>query len=162
MEKLIGTVFESYNANGGILPSHYVLDSLNLSTANVSGLFQVGTMSGGFVGGYMAPVPAEWQSSFGAPFITGNVTPNILSQTSNGPAAFGFDPANFGSGVTPDIPYLYYPISHPLGPLPPSGGTTPPNPLYNACTQINGVLFPPGTRSVIFFGRTAMSAVGYY
>ena len=30
---------KSYNANSGILPSHYVLDSLNLSTANVSRLF---------------------------------------------------------------------------------------------------------------------------
>ena len=65
--KLIGTAFNTYDASGSVTLSHFELSSLNLASASVSGLYQVGTMGGGFVGGYMMPVPSEWQSALGAP-----------------------------------------------------------------------------------------------
>jgi hypothetical protein len=37
--------------------SHFKLSTLNLHSAAVSGLYQVGALGGGFVGGYMTPVP---------------------------------------------------------------------------------------------------------
>ena len=46
----------------------------------------------GFVAGYMAAVPPEWQSSLGGPAITGQCCVPIVSRTSWGPAAFAFDP----------------------------------------------------------------------
>jgi hypothetical protein len=61
-----------------------------------------------------------------------------------------FDPDDIG--VTSPIPgatVLYYPFS-PLHPLAPYNGT---NEYYNLATQIGGMAFPPGTRSVLFFGR---------
>jgi hypothetical protein len=48
----------------------------------------------------------------------------------------------------PATPIVGYPIDHPLGP---GWGTT--NNLFNGTTNITGIIFPVGTRSVLFFGR---------
>ena len=154
--QLIGSMYANYNATGATYPSHFMLNSLNLSTASVTGLFNLGNYGAGFVGGYMTPVPAEWQPYLGEPFITGNQSENIVSQTSNGPAAFGFNPATLGPGVNPVTPYLDYPLADPLGP--PAG---PADPLWSAASNVNGIVFVPGTRSVLYFGSTALNAVGY-
>ena len=154
--QLIGTAFNTYDASGSAMVSHFELSSLNLASASVSGLYQVGTMGGGFVGGYMTPVPSEWQSALGAPFLTGQGALNIITRTSFGPDAFGFNPANFNSGVTPDIPYVYYDQNHTtLG----AWNSSPPT-LFNGTVGGDnntgfGAVFVPGSRSVLFF-----SAIG--
>ena len=159
--QLIGTAYNTYDAPGLVSLSHFTLSSTTLASASVSGLYQVGSMGGGFVGGYMMPVPAEWRASLGAPFITGQAALNVISRTSYGPDAFGFDPAQFGSTMTPDIPYLYYDQNHTT-----LGGWSSSQP-----TQFNstvggfdltgmGAIFVPGSRSVIYFG--AMGTGNFY
>lgn len=155
--ELIGSAYEFYDAEGNAIGSHFKLDSLNLSSANVTGLFELGGAGAGFVAGYMASVPEEWQSALGASYVTGQAALSIIGRTSLGPALFGFDPTNLTSGVNPATPYVYYPLTNPtLGAM-----TGPANPLFNGATEINGVFFAPGTRSVVFFGSTGMTAVGY-
>lgn len=94
--QLVGTFYEYYDANGDAVDSHFKLDTLNLATARVTGLNQVGNFGGGFVGGYMTPIPAEWQVALGAPYLTGQAALSIIGRTSAGPAAFAFDPAQLG------------------------------------------------------------------
>jgi hypothetical protein len=151
--QLVGTLYEYYDGEGNAVHSHFRLDSLDLAKANVSGLFQVGQLGGGFVGGYMTPVPAEWRASLGVSYLTGQAALNIISRTSAGPAAFGFDPAQLGATPAPITPLVYYPLAHPLAP------EKTQNPYFNLTTRINGVVFPDGTGSLIFFGS---HGIGHY
>ena len=63
--QLIVSAYEFYDAEGDAVDSHFKLSSLNLSNAAVTGFFEVGNEGGGYVGGYMAAVPGEWQDEFG-------------------------------------------------------------------------------------------------
>ena len=144
--ELIGTFWEYYAGSRSDF-SHFTLSSTNLATANVEGLYQVGDASGGYVGGYMTAVPEQWQDELGMPYLTGQAAINIISQTSAGPAAFGFDPDTLGSGTAPAINYLSYPLAHPLAPV------SSTNPLFNLASEITGVIFPENSDSIIFFGR---------
>jgi PKD repeat protein len=155
--KLIGTAYIGYDASGSAVVSHFALNALNLSTAQVGGLYQVGNLGGGLVGGYMTAIPSEWQSLLGAPDLTGQADINIIGRSSSGPSAFGFDPSKLSSSsVTPSTPYVYYPNSTPLGPY--SG---PADPLQNDTTQVKGVVFVPGSSTVLFFGSTGTNYAGY-
>ena len=113
--QLIGTLWDYYDTTGATTATTFRFDSLNLSTATVEGMFQVGTQQGldaGFYNGYMGAIPAAWQSALGAPYLTGSVTQNIVSGTSNGPGAFGFNPSTLStSTLTTTIPYVYYPYT---------------------------------------------------
>jgi hypothetical protein len=96
----------------------------------------------------MTTVPAEWRFSLGGPALTGQCCISIISRTSSGPAASAFEPDDVGSlNPVPATPLLYYPLEHPLAPVDTQ------NDYFNLATQIKGVAFPPGTRSVLFFGR---------
>jgi hypothetical protein len=153
--RLIGTVYEFYDAEGKTIESHFRLDSLDLSSAKGEGLFRVGTLGGGFVGGYMAHVPPEWQEKLGARYVTGQAALAIIGRTSSGPAAFGFDPKNFGRNTTPVTPLVYYPLKTPLGRMDAK------NDFFNGCTNINGIFFVPGSRTVLFFGSHGTGEIGY-
>ncbi|MFO0813505.1 MAG: hypothetical protein U0796_09815 [Gemmatales bacterium] len=156
--KLIGTQYAYYSGAPSQITSHFVIDSLNLDTANIRGLYQVGNLSR-TVAGFMTPVPAEWQSVLGAPFLTGQADIPIISTTSSGPAAFGFDPNQLTgpeTNIIPATPYLYYPVGMPLGAY-----VGPANPLQSGTTSINGMVFVPGSRSVLFFGKTGTNYTGY-
>jgi len=104
----------------------------------------------------MAPIPSEWQVELGAPYLTGQGDVPIVGTTSSGPSAFGFDPNMLASGSAQATPYLYYPGNAPLGAY--SG---PANPMQSGTTQIGGVVFPSGTGSVLFIGRTGTNYEGY-
>ncbi|HEY7314577.1 MAG TPA: hypothetical protein VH643_34835 [Gemmataceae bacterium] len=153
---LVGTAYAFYDADGQAVDSHFVLNSLNLSTAQVSGLDQVGNLGAGYVAGYMAPIPTEWQAALGAPFLTGQADLSIISRTSSGPSAFGFDPSKLGSGVASITPYVYYPVNTPLGPY--EGAA---DPLQSGTATVAGAVFVPGTSSVLFFGATGTNYEGY-
>ena len=56
------------------------------------------------------------QDELGAPYLTGQAALSIISRTSSGPAAFGFDPQRLGAAVTPATPLVEYPLAHPLAP----------------------------------------------
>ncbi len=106
-----------------------------------------------YLGGYMTTVPSDWQSAFGGPALTGHCCTSIIGHQSLGPSAWVFDPDKLGVvDPVPSTPVVYYPIGHPTLGTWEGNGTI--NLLYNMGTVINGIIFPEGTRSVLFIGRT--------
>lgn len=100
------------------------------------------------LGGFMTPIPIEWRALLGGPALTGNCCLSIISNSSAGPAATVFNPDDVGvtnqlTGTT----VLYYPLAHPLA------AESTQNEFFNLATQMGGVAFPSGTRSVLFIGR---------
>src|SRR3989344_3584688 len=96
----------------------------------------------------MLPIPQAWQSSFGGPAMTGNCCLSIISRTSLGPALAVFNPADVGT-VTP-VPakqVLAYPIAYPtLGDCSTTTGT-----IFNCMMVKTSMVWPEGTRSLLFF-----------
>lgn len=157
--RLIGTQYAYYSGANTQDISHWYLSSTDLETATVQGLYNVGGESSPgarYLSGWMCEIPSEWQSVLGASHLTGQAALSILSTTSAGPSAFGFDPEKIGLEGDQVVPYLYYPNQYSLGPY--QGQVSP---IMSGTTQIGGCVFPPGTGSVIFFGRTGTSFNGY-
>jgi hypothetical protein len=144
---LIVSAYGYYDADYSQTLSHFS-SSTNLSQAgDVAGPFKVGSQAG-MVAGYMTTIPDEWRSAFGGPALTGQCCINIISRSSAGPAASVFNPDNVGGmNPVPAVTALAYPLDHPLAPVDEQ------NDSFNLTTQITGIAFPPGTRSVLFFGR---------
>jgi hypothetical protein len=153
--RLYGSVYVYYDASDSQRASHWSRPSTSLTHGRARGLFTLGRQGAGFVSGFMAAVPAVWRSSLGGGAITGNCCIPIISRTSFGPAAFAFDPARLTDPrkPAPDAPLFYYPQSHPTigqwdGSWDPGRGRA-----FNGNTSITGVVFPTGTRTILFFGR---------
>ena len=146
--RLIISAYSNYDAMGTQVSSHFAR-SLDLSSTDpVLGPVRVGLQYPGFVSGYMTNVPPEWQTLLGGPALTGNCCLSITGYQSNGPAASSFDPAKIvTASAISATPLVGYPHSSPLGP---GWGTQ--NDLFNGSTNITGIVFPFGTRSVLFFG----------
>lgn len=147
--RLILAIESYYDGDGTQTTSHFAR-SLDLASATpFVGPITVGSQYPGFVSGYMTTIPSEWQSLFGGPALTGNCCLNIIAEQSNGPAISVFDPDKIGvSNPVPAVALVGYPHYAALA--------TPWNTqsdLFNGTTIITGVAFPPGTRSVLFFGR---------
>ncbi len=104
----------------------------------------------------MASIPAAWQSALGEPYLTGNGALSIISRTSSGPALFGFNPSTFSTSTsTTPTPYAYYPIDDPLG------EQNTHNALFDGNTNLNGIVFVPGSRTVLVFGSVGTNSVLY-
>jgi hypothetical protein len=147
--KLIVSVYSYYDGAITQVASHFIRPLDLAATGQVQGPVRIGRLYPGFVSGYMAPVPPEWQTILGSPALTGNCCLAIASAQSNGPSISTFDPGRLPAAGPADSTLLVgYPLGQQLGP-----GETTQNPLYNLSTQIRGVVFPPGTRSVLFIGR---------
>jgi hypothetical protein len=158
--QILGSAFVYYDAANQCQVSHFRINSLNLSSAQIQGYFQVGANTGqdsGFFGGPMCAIPSNWQSDLGGyPYMTGNGCIPIISRTSFGPSAFGFNPSQLGSSA-PATPYFYYPQSNPtLGDY----STDPPT-KFNGTAGFSGLFFVPGTRSVLAFGNIGTGAFCY-
>lgn len=155
--KLYVTGYSYYDGASTQSTSHFARP-LNLSTTGqVQGSVKVGNQYPGFVSGYMAQIPSEWQALFGGPALTGNCGLAIASIQSNGPAASVFDPTKIGQvSPVPATSVVGYPYGHQLGP-----GEATTNPYYNLTTKIRGIVFPVGTRSVLFFGRHGVGTYCY-
>ncbi len=153
--RLLVSAYSYYDADGSQSVSHFT-SSLDLgSGGDLGGPYAVGNWAG-IVSGYMGLVPPEWQAALGGPAFTGNCCLSIISRTSYGPALSIFDPDSVGSVVpAPAESLLHYPSSHPLA----DWDAT--SPLFNGTTQIRGVAFPPGSRSVLFFGRQGVGEFCY-
>ena len=146
-----------YDAQNSQVVSHFS-DSTTLSEPSFIGMSQVWeTGKAGYVGGYMATIPAEWQSRLGGPALTGQCCIPIISRTSFGPAAFAWDPATIGRNTAvPAAPLLYYPHDHTtLGPWEGS------NQRYGATTAIGGAAVIAGTRTAVFIGRNGLGKYCY-
>ncbi len=155
--KLYESVYLYYDAAGAQQLSHFV-SGLDFSVhGDVNGPYRVGKLGAGFVSGYFALIPDEWQAALGGPVLNGQCCIPIISRTSFGPAAFAIDPAQLGvKDPLPAVPLVYYPSDHPtLG----AWGAT--GTLFNGVTQMGGVVFPNGTRSVLFFGRQGLGKFCY-
>ncbi len=137
-----------YDASGLQSSSHFVRP-VTLPAGAVAGPFRVGSQYPGFVDGYMGLVPPEWQQLLGGPALTGGCCFNIISFQSNGPSVSVFDPAQLdGTSTVTATELVGYPHSSPLG----TGWGTQSD-LFNGTTAVTGVVFPVGSRSVLFFGR---------
>jgi hypothetical protein len=155
--RLIISVESYYDADGTQSSSHFARP-LDLSTTSpFVGPVRVGPLYPGFVSGYMTQIPAEWQSLFGGPALTGNCCLAIAGRQSNGPSVSVFNPDDIGTdNPVPATVLVGYPHSTPLG----TGWATQSN-LYNGTTNINGIVFPDGTRSVLFFGSQGIGPFCY-
>lgn len=147
-DKLVVSAFSNYDARGTQRASHFSR-SMNLGDPSQT----VGPVAVGdhvhFTSAYMALVPQEWQDAFGGPALTGNCCRSIIGYQSHGPSVSTFNPDQIGKrDHVPSRRLLYYTEKHPLGP----GGSTK-NSLFNLTTRVEGVVFPQGTRSVLFFGH---------
>ena len=153
--RLLVSAYSYYDADGSQSVSHFT-SSLDLgSGGDLGGPYAVGDWAG-IVSGYMGLVPPEWQAALGGPAFTGNCCLSIISRTSYGPALSIFDPDSVGSvQPAPAKSLLNYPSSHPLA----AWDAT--SPLFNGSTQIRGAAFPPGSRSVLFFGRQGVGEFCY-
>jgi hypothetical protein len=150
--KLYLTAYDYYDGGGKQILSHFVRPMDLSDRGHVLGPFAVGNMKAGFVDGWMIPIPPYWQTSLGAPAITGNCCLNIISRTSFGPSAFGFNPVDLGKvNPTPAVPLVYYPAKHTtLGPWSAESSN------FNGTTVIRGAVFPEGTSSILYFGRQGL------
>lgn len=159
--KLLGSIYAYYDGGHQAVKSHYI-SSLDLSkSGDFTGIFEVGNKpspvpQAGFVGGYMTLIPAEWQTALGGKVLTGQSSISILGRTSSGPAAFAFDPDMLGPTPAPATALLYYPIKHQT-----IGTYYTSQTLYNKGSRHSGVVFPSGTRSVIFTGVQGLGKACY-
>jgi len=160
--RLYGSVYVYYDATDSQVVSHWVRPSTSLTAGQSRGLFRIGRLGAGMVSGFMALVPSAWQALLGGPALTGNCCIPIISRTSFGPAAFAFDPAKLGTTTaTPDAPLVYYPQAHPtLGAW--NASWSPGKGIYfGGGTTVRGLVFPEGTRSVLFFGTQGVGPFCY-
>jgi hypothetical protein len=111
----------------------------------------------GFVSGYMAAVPPEWQALLGGPAVTGQCCIPIVSRTSWGPAAFAWNPADLGNTTpVPATPLLYYTSDHET-----LGGWQGSDSTYGGTTAMGGLALVAGTRTALFVGRNGIGPFCY-
>ena len=160
--KLIGSYWAYYD-NGPVQQKSHFYHSLTLGQAGTfQGMYKVNYQNAfaSFLGGYMTTIPSEWQSALGGPALTGHCCTSIIGHQSLGPSAWVFDPDTLGvQNPVPSTPVVHYPLSHPT--LGTWDHPLPANPIYSVATTITGVVFPAGTRSILFFGHTGLGEQCY-
>ena len=126
--------------------------------STVTGPTQVGNAGAGFVSAWMTAIPPEWRGPLGGPALTGQGSIPIISRTSSGPAASVFNPSDIGvRSPVPATEVVGYPMGHQTLGTADSNGT-----LYSSTQYMAGMVFPAGTRSVLFFaGRKALGKFCY-
>jgi hypothetical protein len=154
--RLITSYYSYYDGDENTTLSHVASGTNFGTTGDVSGPVKVGTAGAGFVGGYMTTIPSEWQGLLGGPALTGACCLAIVNRTSWGPAVSVFNPDDIGRrNPVPATELIGYPYTHPLSQW--RSDST----LYNGTTEIAGVAFPAGTRSVLFIGKQGTGAFCY-
>jgi hypothetical protein len=145
--RVILSGYSYYDAGHTATSSHFA----GATPGSVAGPFRVGTDRPGMVGGYMATIPAEWRSLLGGPALTGQCCISIISRSSFGPSASVFNPDDIGTvSPIPSKMLVGYPNEHQD-----LGGYYGVTQYYSAGTNMGGIAFPAGTRSVLFVGRYA-------
>ncbi len=158
--RLLGTSYRYYDAGGYAARAHFT-SGLDLSqTGDFSGMYTVGTMNPGWVAGYMAHVPLEWQSALGGTVLTGLTGIPIVGRTSYGPTISVFDPANLGaSNPVPATLLFGYTYEHAT--LGTWENATERNPQHNLNTSVSGALFHVGTDSGLLIGTSCIGVPAY-
>jgi hypothetical protein len=154
--QLFGTASIYYDANNSQRLSHFSR-SLRLAESSFQGWSQVwDTGKTGFVAGFMALIPDEWQSRLGGTALTGQCCIPIVSRTSWGPAAFAFDLAQVGRSKIEASPLVYYDSAHPT-----LGAWDESSESYGIATGMGGVVVVARTRSALYFGRNGIGPACY-
>jgi hypothetical protein len=108
----------------------------------------------------MANIPSSYQSALGGPAMSGQAALSILGRTSWGPSAFSFDPSRLGvDNPVAANPLVNYPIDHQT--LAVWDHNTPANPYMSLGDAITGIVFPSGTRTILFSGEHGLGASCY-
>jgi len=169
--QLIVNAEESYDAGGGNKDTTLVLrDAKNIATSTIDGYYQ---LSGGArAAGYMAPIPQEWQTDFGGPYLTGwSSVYSINSRYSIGPSLFVFDSesllgaASGSMGPISTTAYMNFSYSggNFLSPdaLQKSQGSA--SPIWNLLSRGMYGFIVPGTSTFAVFGSSGGvdSGIGY-
>ncbi len=155
------TAYPFYDSANVATVSHFIKTGSTFSVTDTSHAYKIGaqpsTLKAGFVSGYMAPIPAAYQTLLGGDALTGNAEVNIIGRTSLGPAASVITLSTIGIVIpAPATTVVAYPTSHPtLGSCNTSGTHA------NCVSHIGGMVFPTGTRSILFFGSLATGTVNY-
>ncbi|MCA1586008.1 MAG: hypothetical protein LC791_14970, partial [Acidobacteria bacterium] len=154
--RLVVSAFSKYDSGRDARTSHISSGLTLATTGDVVGPVRVGTVNPGVVGGYMGPIPTEWQGLLGAPAFTGLMGTSIVSRTSSGPAFVAFDPNQIGA-VSPvsATPLIYYPLEHELR----RGDSQ--NEVYNLSTDIAAAALIAGSRTVMFLGNHGFGSYCY-
>lgn len=172
--KLIGSAYVGYDAEGQASHSHFVVDNLDLNSANVRGLFNIAEQfpsslvdvdgtDAGFVAGYMTEVPNQWREKLGGfTHLGGQGGLSIISRTNAGPGAFLFNASEIEQSSNSVLPLTHYPdesglrLGFLLTPLDSRGVSTvnDDTALFNINSTVEGVFFAPDTDSVVFIGTT--------
>lgn len=164
--QLVVTVFSYYDGGGTAQSSHFVR-SITLTAAGLQGPYRVGSGYAGAHAGFFVPVPNEWQAALGTTLLNGSGPHAIVSLWSNGPSIGIVNPADLlaARNPSPATRLLWYDSAHALGQY--CGNTsvgqpaTPPNPLFNGTTEVNGAVILADTRSILFMGRHGMGPCNY-
>jgi hypothetical protein len=148
-DRLVGAVLHSYDANNNQRLTHFSR-SKNLAQPSFSGWSAVWeTAKAGWVAGSLAAVPAEWQNTLETTAVTGNCCVSIVSRSSWGPAALGFDPTLIGTSMVPAFPLLFSTIAeHRLE----AWDNPNPSELWGQTAKVGGLAMINGTRTALFFG----------
>lgn len=143
--RVIVSGYSYYDGAGSAVATHFAGPSI----ARATGPYRVGNEKPAFAAGYMGVIPQEWRAPLGGPAFTGQCCISIISRTSYGPSVSVFDPDHVGTrSRIPGEMLVGYPQDHPnLGDY----GVW--SPFFSGATQMGGIAFPSGTRSVLFFGR---------
>lgn len=157
---LLGTVYPYYVDAWDAVRSHFK-SSLTLDAAgDYEGMYKVGTLPSGTVNGYMATIPVDWQDDFGATCLTGNACLAIIGRSSMGPSVSTFNPEDLTLNSENSAKALvYYTEEHAT--LGQYTNEDYANPLYCMSSRIYGVVFPKGTKTILFIGRTGLGIPEY-
>ncbi len=100
--ELLVNAYEYYDAPGDNRRTTLVIrDPHDLAGSTVDGFYSL--EGAARAGGWMSPIPAEWQAALGGSMITGASSGiPIISRASVGPSAFAFDPLAFALEASPD------------------------------------------------------------
>jgi hypothetical protein len=188
--KLIGTESVAYDGSCSQSKGAWV-GPLNFAQASQgSGPYAyTGSLSPRYVGGgFMALVPPEWRTALGAPVVSGNGPESIISCASPGPALHALDADTLISQPATSTPIGATPLVFYQDGLRSSLGvwnSNSPTQVINGRTvpsltvidphgrgtftiayndnsmRINGMLFPDGTRSVLFYGHKGLGPYCY-
>ncbi len=151
-----------YGVDGTISPPGQIADIAVQGSTSVSagGVFSQWTTVGGshFVGairsqaGWMAWIPSEWQSLVGGDALTGQGAIAVTGTTSSGASANVITSSNVGAvKPVPGITMVYYDVNV-AAMCGSKGCEATQNSEFNLTGDIGGMLWVPGTRSILYVG----------
>lgn len=144
-------------SNSGQNKSHWKKTGLDITAVGgVTGPHEIvtayGIDSSRWHGGGMCYVPSNWQSALGAPVLTGNTGGSIVSSLSRGPTLTAFDPDHLGVMTVNGTVVLGYPNGNELNTAGDAADGVS-SEIWNQTSRARHMVWPNGTRSVLFFGR---------